>query len=252
MRRERDAQALRAEASEQLTPILMDVTDRESIAAAERQVRQAVGEGGLRGLVNNAGVGFLSSLEFASLDELRRLFEVNFFGVLAVTQAFLPLLRQGRGRILHISSESVLVHAAFHGPYTTAKLALDGLGDALRLELKPFGVQVASIICGSVNTPIWERSRELSETIWERQPPEAEALYGERLRRFRDFMSALGRRGIEPEAVARVIARALTARRARHSYWLGIDLNARLYYWLKDLIPEPLREWLILHDTGVA
>src|SRR5512142_396294 len=114
VRRERNAQALCAQGSERLTPIMMDVTDGESIAAAASQVRHAVGEGGLCGLVNNAGVAFHSSLEFVPLDDLRRLFEVNFFGALAVTQAFLPLIRQAGGRVVNISSASELVSVPFH------------------------------------------------------------------------------------------------------------------------------------------
>ncbi len=252
VRRDGDAQALCAEGSERLTPIMMDVSDGKSIAAAASQVRHVVGEGGLRGLVNNAGVAFHSSLEFASLDDLRWLFEVNFFGALAVTQAFLPLIRKARGRVVNISSASELVPAPFHAPYTMAKLALGGLTNALRLELGPFGVQVSSIIAGSIDTPIWERAYELSETITGRQPPEAETLYGRRERIFREYMAALGRRGIDPQQVARVIARALTDRRARHTYWVGVDPIMGLYYWLRDLMPDPLKEWIVLHNIGLA
>ncbi len=252
VRRERDAQALCAEGSARLTPVIMDVADRASIAAAESQVRRDVGEGGLHGLVNNAGVAYHSSLEFTSLDDLRWLFEVNFFGALAVTQAFLPLIRQARGRIVNISSTSVLVPAPFHAPYTMAKLALGGLSDALRLEVKPFGVQVSTIIAGSIDTPIWQRAYDLSETIIERQPAEAEALYGKRERIFRDFMAALGRRGIDPQAVARVVARALTARRARDSYWVGADFLMAVYYWFRDVMPDPLKDWFVLHHLGLA
>ena len=144
VRSEQDGQALCSEASGGIIPLLMDVTDQASIERAKGQVSQAVGDSGLAGLVNNAGIGFVSPLEFAPLDELRRLFEVNVFGLLAVTQAFLPLLRQGRGRVVNISSTASIMVAPFHGPYSASKFAVNGLSDALRLELKPLDVQVSA------------------------------------------------------------------------------------------------------------
>ncbi|MCK5428705.1 MAG: SDR family NAD(P)-dependent oxidoreductase, partial [Anaerolineales bacterium] len=125
VRKEHDAETLRSQCSKRLTPLLLDVTDEDSIAQAKGVVSQAVGDAGLLGLVNNAGVSFTSPLEFVPLDELRWLFEVNFFGLLAVTQKFLPLLRQAQGRIVNISSTASSVVAPFHGPYSASKLALN-------------------------------------------------------------------------------------------------------------------------------
>ncbi|HUV27575.1 MAG TPA: SDR family oxidoreductase, partial [Anaerolineales bacterium] len=156
VRKEQDADSLRSQASKRLTPLMMDVTDEASISQAADLVSQMVGEAGLAGLVNNAAIGFTSPLEFVPLDDLRWLFEVNFFGQLAVTQKLLPLLRQAQGRIVNISSTASSVVAPFHGPYSSSKLALNGLTDALRLELKPLGVQVCLILYGSVKTPIWD------------------------------------------------------------------------------------------------
>ena len=148
-----DGQSLLAEASGNLVPVIMDVTDADSIARTREQIARLAGESGLAGLVNNAGVGFTSPLEFVPLDELRWMFEVNVFGLLAVTQAFLPLLRQRRGRIVNISSTASLTVAPFHGPYSATKLSVNGLSNALRLELRPHGVQVAVVICGSIADP---------------------------------------------------------------------------------------------------
>lgn len=251
VRRTADMAALCTESSDRLTPILLDVTDAESICKAEAQVRRIVGDEGLAGLVNNAGVAFHSSLEFAPLDALRQLFDVNVFGLLGVTQAFLPLLRRSRGRIINISSQAALVSTPFHAPYTASKVALNVLSDTLRLELKPFGVQVSTIIAGSIDTPIWARAHEWSSEALRREPPEANELYGMRLQKYREFMKAIGARGIDPQAVARAVAEALTAKRAKHDYWVAVDLNVRLFYLLRGILPEPFQEWVTLRTTGL-
>ena len=130
VRKESDADALRAEASGQLTPVLLDVTEPGSIFQAQQEINSAVGDAGLLGIVNNAGIVFMSPLEFPSVDDVRRLFDVNVFGTLAVTQAFLPLVRQARGRIVNVSSAASLFTLPFHGAYSASKLAVDGFSAA--------------------------------------------------------------------------------------------------------------------------
>ena len=248
VRNERDAQALCSEASGGLVPVLMDVTDQATIDRAKEHVSRAVGDAGLAGLVNNAGVGFVSPLEFVPLDELRWLFEVNVFGLLAVTQAFLPLLRQRRGRIVNISSTASIFVAPFHGPYSASKLGVNSLSDALRLELKPHGVQVSVVVCGSIKTPMWEKGSYLSDRISKSFPPQAMDLYGEPYRRLRDYFSRLGKVGVPPEAVSQQIAHALTARRAKNTYYVGPDAN---FYKIADhLLFGRLRDWIVLHSAG--
>lgn len=248
VRNERDAQALRSEASGRLVPVLMDVTDQASIDRAKEQVCQAVGDAGLAGLVNNAGVGFVSPLEFVPLDDLRWLFEVNFFGLLAVTQAFLPLLRQRRGRIVNISSIASIFVVPFHGPYSASKLGVNGLSDALRLELKPHGVQVSVVVCGSIKTPIWEKADLLSNRVAEDFPPQAMELYGRPYRRLRDYFSRLGKAGIPAEAASRKVDHALTARRPKNTYYVGLDAN---FYKIADkFLYGRLRDWVVLHSIG--
>lgn len=247
VRNQHDAQALCAEASQRLTPVLMDVTDQSSIDRTRNQVSRAVGDAGLVGLVNNAGVGFVSPLEFVPLSELRWMFEVNVFGLLAVTQAFLPLLRQGHGRIVNISSTASLFVAPFHGPYSASKLAVNGLSNALRLELKPHGVQVSVVICGSVQTPIWEKGDLLVDHISKTFPPEAMELYGGPYLRLRAYFARIGKAGVLPEAAARKILHALTSRRAHNTYYVGPDAN---FYKIADkFLCGRLRDWVILKST---
>jgi NAD(P)-dependent dehydrogenase (short-subunit alcohol dehydrogenase family) len=248
VRNEHDAQALCSEASERLTPVLMDVTDQSSIDRTKEQISHAVGDAGMAGLVNNAGVGFVSPLEFIPLSELRWMFEVNVFGLLAVTQAFLPLLRQGGGRIVNISSTASLFVAPFHGPYSASKLAVNGFSDALRLELKPYGVQVSVVVCGSVQTPIWEKGDLLVDRVTKRFPPQAMELYGEPYRKLRAYFSRIGKAGVPPEEAARKIIHALTARRAHNRYYVGPDAN---FYKIADkFLFGRLRDWVILYSTG--
>src|SRR5438093_1841345 len=140
-----------------VTAVRMDVTDPTSIARAREQVERALAGAPLEGLVNNAGIPAAGPLELFPLDELRRVLEVNLVGVLAVTQAFLPLLKASRGRIVNMSSIAGLGALPFMGPYAASKFALEAMSDSLRRELLPFGVRVIVIEPGSFKTAIWSK-----------------------------------------------------------------------------------------------
>src|SRR5574341_29762 len=150
VRRPSDGETLKAKASARLTPVVMDVTDVASIDRAVETVKQAVGSVGLAGLVNNAGIGVGGPLEVVPLADLRKQFEVNVIGQVAVTQAFLPLLRQGRGRIVNMGSIAGRVVMPFMGPYSASKFALEALTDAMRLEFQPWGIQVSIVEPGAI------------------------------------------------------------------------------------------------------
>lgn len=248
VRKESDAESLRAEASDRLKPIFLDVTDAESILNAKQEVSKFIGNAGLSGIVNNAGVAYLLPLEFVSQDSLRWLFEVNLFGLLAVTQAFLPQVRQARGRIINVSSEAVLALSPFQGPYTASKLAVNGLSDTLRRELRPFGIQVSVIIAGNIKTPIWDKSAELSDQLLHKQSPEINELYGKSYTRVLKYFIQMGQNGIAPQAVADAITHALTAKRAKHNYLIGSD--ARLLNLMKTFVPEIFHDWISRQILG--
>jgi NAD(P)-dependent dehydrogenase (short-subunit alcohol dehydrogenase family) len=249
VRKERDGDMLSSKGSERLTPILLDVTDKDTISLARKQVTRAVGDSGLLGLINNAGVGFTSPLEFVPLEELRRLFEVNVFGLLAVTQSFLPLLRQAQGRIVNISAAASIFVAPFHGPYAASKWSVNALSKALRLELRPLHVQVSLIVCGSIRTPMWEKAASLSKRITQRYPADAWTLYGSRYQKLRDYFAKIGHTGVAPEVVSRSIAHALTAKRVKNTYFVGPD--ARLFTIADKLLFGAMREWVILRSIGL-
>lgn len=249
VRKQADATALSSRASERLCPIILDVTDQGSINLARNQVADSIGEDGLTGLVNNAGVGFTAPLEFVPLQDLRWLFEVNVFGVLAVTQAFLPLLRQARGRIVNVSSTASLLVAPFHGPYSASKLSLNGLSNAFRLELKPHGLQVSVVICGSIKTPMWGKGGDLSDRVSQNYPPQAWKLYGSAFGKLRDYFARLEKSGVPPERASRAIAHALTAKRPRDTYFVGPD--AHLYNITGKLLYGRFRDWVITRSIGL-
>lgn len=235
VRRAEDGERLAQETSPRLTPVLLDVTDSEAIAAAAAQVDAALQGGGLHGLVNNAGIAVAGPLEYLPLDELRRQFEVNVIAQVAVTQAFLPALRRATGRIVNMSSISGLVTTPLMGPYSASKFALEALTDAMRRELAPWGLHAAAVEPGAIATPIWERTLAASDRLLKRMPPEMDARYGRGVAAMQKGARRSAAEGAPPEAVARAVEHALSARRPRTRYLVGRDARlASLLAWLPD------------------
>ncbi len=243
VRNEDAAQALRERASERLTPLMLDVTDDSTIARAVETVSHA-GADRILGIVNNAGIVMPGPLEFLPLDDVRMQLEVNVVGVLAVTQAFLPLLRaSGNGRIVNISSINGRMAFRFIGSYVASKFALEGMSDTLRMELRRWNIRVVVIEPGAVATPIFDVSRRRGKTIADRMPKRAEELYPRVLSAMRDQRGRTPRRAIAPDRVARVIERALTARRPKTRYLVGRD--AKLGARAAALLPDRLLDRLL-------
>lgn len=247
VRKDADGERLRAGASERLTPITLDVTDAAQIASAAKVVGDAVGSRSLHGLVNNAGIGTGGPLEFLPLDELRRAFEVNTIGALAVTQAMMPFIRAGRGRIVMISSLGGKVAAPFSGPYSASKHALEAISDSLRIELSGWNIPVAVVEPGVVATPIWEKGKAYAVVAYERLPDEAKRLYpilanaSERLQREND-------RGVDPDDVAKAVQHALSASRPRTRYPVGVDAQVATRVLTK--VPDKVRDRIIRRRMG--
>ncbi len=229
-----DGERLRAAAGERLEPVTIDVTDSASIAAAAA----ALGGEPLHGLVNNAGIALALPLEFLPLDELRRQLEVNLVGQVAVTQAFLPHLRAASGRIVNVGSVAGRSALPFLGAYAASKHALEAVTDALRIELRPFGISVTIVEPGSIATPIWGKGAGLFQQV-AAGTPELRALYGERMSAFGAAASAAGRRAEPADEVAIVVERALTARRPRARYLVGRDARRRAFV---ERLPTRLRD----------
>jgi NAD(P)-dependent dehydrogenase (short-subunit alcohol dehydrogenase family) len=237
-------EALEAQApAGSLTALTLDVTDPAQIASAAAQLPPS----GLDALVNNAGIGIGGPLELISGEDLRRQFEVNVFAQVAVTQAMLPALRRAGGRIVFISSIGGRVAMAFTAPYAASKHAIEALADALRVELRSSGVQVALIEPGSVATPIWDKGRAEADRL--SIPPELQEPYGKVPAAMDKVMRDTGRRGVPAEQVAETIERALTASRMRARYVVGRDAWAMLS--ARRLLPAHVFDALARRVLGV-
>jgi NAD(P)-dependent dehydrogenase (short-subunit alcohol dehydrogenase family) len=204
-----------------LVPVAIDVTDAASIAAALATVRAQLGGAGLDGLVNNAGIGLSLPIEYVPADLLRHHFEVNVFGQVAVLQAFLPLIRQARGRIVNMGSVGGRIAIPFGGVLCATKSALASMTDALRLELHPFGIQVSLIEPASIRTPAVDKTLGDVEATIRALPPEGAARYGQMLRTFTKRAFARESKGSPPEVVADAVHHALTAAQPRAHYPVG-------------------------------
>ena len=217
-----------------LEPVLLDVTDQESIAATRTRIAERVGAQGLRGVVNNAGIGVGGVLEFVRLEDLRQVLEVNVTGQVAVTQAMLPLLREGSGRIVFTSSDNGRWAPPYMGPYAASKFALEAVGDALRLELRRSKIPVSIIEPGSIKTSIWDKG--LDEVDELDLPQESESLYGDVPTILRNALEQGKRNAIPAERVADAIHHALTARRPKTRYRVGRDARAMIV--LRAILPD--------------
>jgi NAD(P)-dependent dehydrogenase (short-subunit alcohol dehydrogenase family) len=245
VRKEADAAALREESSPRLEPLLLDVTDADAIAAAAERIGAEAG--GLDGLVDNAGAAIPGPLETMPIEDFRRQIEINLTAQLAVTQAMMPAIRKARGRIVLISSVGGRVALPFTGAYHAAKYGLEAVGDSLRQELAPWGLRVAIVEPGSIDTPIWERG-EASADASLAGSPRMQELYGPAIERYRKVIRDTAERGIPPEKVAAKVQHALEARRPRTRYLVGIDAHVQAR--LMPLLPTPLVDRIVAAFMG--
>lgn len=238
---------------QRLVPLSLEVTDAAQIAEAAARVQELAAQpgvssgGGLDGLVNNAGIGVGGPVEILALEDLRRQFDVNVHGQIAVTQAMLPALRRAHGRIAFISSVGGRVATPFTAPYAASKHAIEAFGDALRVELHSSEVKVALIEPGSVATPIWDKGRAQAERVT--VPPELERYYGNVPAAIDKVLQDTARRGVPPELVAETIERALTAPRMRARYVVGRDARAMLI--ARRLLPDLVFDRVARRVLGV-
>jgi NAD(P)-dependent dehydrogenase (short-subunit alcohol dehydrogenase family) len=237
VRRPADGDALRDEAPDAIEPLLLDVTDEGQIEAAADRVGEVTG-GRLAGLVNNAGIALGGPLEILPVAEFRHQLEVNLVGQVAVTKALLPQLRAARGRIVLMSSIGGRLAVPYLWPYNASKWGLEAIGDALRVELRPFGVEVSLIEPGAIATPIWGKGDETASRLRGLMTAEQEKVYGPALDRFTAETPG-DAHGLPPERVAKVVEQALTARRPRTRYLVGRD--AKLRAAMRALLPD--RAW---------
>lgn len=249
VRREEDAASIREQFVAGLEPLMLEVTDPASIDAAAKQVGASVGGAGLVGLVNNAGITRGGPVEAVDLDDLRHVLEVNTIAPVAVTQAFLPLVRRAPGRLVFVSSIGGRVAGPIIGPYNASKFALEALADALRLELRPWKIHVAVIEPGAIQTEIFGKARSLKDEIMGGFSPEIRRRYGAMVDNVLHRFDELEKNALDPDEVAKSIEHALTADGPHTRYLVGLD--ARVQAVAGWLLPDGLADALRARLFGV-
>jgi NAD(P)-dependent dehydrogenase (short-subunit alcohol dehydrogenase family) len=242
VRKDEDAERLEAQG---VRTVRIDVTDSAQIAAA----RDSLGDTPLVGLVNNAGIAVAAPLEFLPVDRLRQQLEINLIGQMAVTQAFLPALRRGRGRIVMVSSIGGRVALPLVSAYNASKFGLEGMSDSLRRELRSQGVDVILVEPGGVKTPIWNKAEALADDMLDDVPPEAERLYGKLIAAVRAGTQRIATdTGSDASEVAEAIGEALTATRPRARYLVGRDAKVRAV--VSRVLPDRVMDRMIGRALG--
>jgi NAD(P)-dependent dehydrogenase (short-subunit alcohol dehydrogenase family) len=250
VRKEEDAEALEETApAGRLKPLFIDVTDEHLVASAASTVEEAVGGEGIAGLVNNAGIGEAWPLEYVPLEEFKRQFEVNVFGHLTVTQAFLPLIRAATGRIVNVGSVGGRITMPFGGTLSAPRHAFVAVNDALRMELYPWGIHVALIEGGSISTRAVDKLEAAAEATIEGLPVAGRARYAGSYRTAVAHAVARTRAGSPPEVVADAIFRALTEPTPKTRYMVGAD--ARVLLALSAVLPDRLFDRLRFRVFGL-
>ncbi|WP_259294703.1 SDR family oxidoreductase [Streptomyces canus] len=222
VRRESDGVDLRAPGVE---PVILDITDDDHIAALVARIDDDPQGRPLRALVNNAGLPGAGPVEATPLSEWRRIFDVNFFGHLALTQALIPALVRAGGRVVNISSLNGKISLAGYGPYSSSKFALEAMSDALRNELAPYGVDVVVVEPGGIKTAMAGRGTTDLSRLSAGMNQEQTERYGHLMKALPDHIAAFTAAGMTSEAAALGIAKAVTDRKPRTRYILGGAAN---------------------------
>ncbi|MBW2469976.1 MAG: SDR family NAD(P)-dependent oxidoreductase, partial [Deltaproteobacteria bacterium] len=186
VRNMKDGESLRQKTSHRLHPVLVDIADDNQIKAAGETVRQALGDRPLVGLINNAGIFVGGPLEFVPIDRLRRQMEINLIGHIAVSQVFLPLLRQTQGRIINIGSIAGIFASPLMGPYCASKFAMEAVSDVMRRELRPWNIKVILLEPGIISTKIWQKAISQAEKEIAGAPEGLKQLYGPLIEKVHD------------------------------------------------------------------
>ncbi|MGA2596022.1 MAG: SDR family oxidoreductase [Bryobacteraceae bacterium] len=239
VRKASDGEALRQKTSDRLTPLIMDVTDQASVAAAANSIDRKE----ISGLVNNAGIAISAPVELIPLDKLREQLEVNVIGQVGVIQAFLPLLRQGRGRIVNISSVAGRSVLPFTGAYSASKHAIEAISDALRMELREWAIHVAIIEPGAVKTPIWDKGVQRANDMIAQFPDEGLDLYRYLIAKMIAAAAQASHRGVDPSEVVKAVDHALLDAKPKIRYVVGKDAKMRM---LVNYLPDKMRDNMIM------
>ena len=221
VRSEADGETLLAQAPDRLTPIMLEVTDAASIAAAATTVGAVVGKRGLAGLVNNAGIGVPAPIEFQPMADFRTQLEVNLFGPVAMIQTHLPLIRRGGGRIVNVGSIGGMIVLPLNGAYSASKFGMRAITDALRLELRQWNIHVALIEVAPVETAIFGKTFAALDSLESTLGAEGFALYKGQIEAVTAAMKKTAATADPPLVIAKAILDALTSDKPKTRYLAG-------------------------------
>jgi NAD(P)-dependent dehydrogenase (short-subunit alcohol dehydrogenase family) len=244
VRSARDGADLATAAPDRITPLELDVTNAEHIAALHAKLPAQ-----LDGVVNNAGIVVGGALEAVPIDKLREQLDVNVVGQVAVSQAVLPRLRTSQGRIVFISSISGMVASPMMGPYCASKFAIEAIGDALRMELRPWRIPVILVEPGQIDTDVWRNAQDTADTTVDAMSAEHRALYGRHIEGLRKAIPWAQRIASPADRVAKVVEKALTTNRPKARYLAGRGAGASKA--LARFAPSPVRDRVVGATSGV-
>lgn len=235
-----DGEKLKSKEPDNITPILLDVTKSEQVKAAFEIIKRY---GPLWAVINNAGIVVAGPMEYLTVQDLREQFEVNVFGLHEVTHIFLPLIRETQGRIVHISSASGRFAFPFVGPYVASKFAVEAMGDCLRREISPYGVNVSLILPGRISTPIWQKSQATNLARGEKLSPLTQKHYGVPLEVVRKLSSQGESLGAPASRVSKAIVHAVKSKCPRRRYIVGMD--AKVENFISRFFTAGMGDWIV-------
>ncbi len=245
VRRTEDGDRLKAQITGDVRPVILDVSNREHTRRVISDIERDARGSGLQALVNNAGVGVGGPVEYVAEADWRWVFDVNFFGVVALTQAAIPLLRAGRGRIVHVGSIGGRIASPGLGPYSASKHAIEALAETQRHEFarSKTPIRVALIEPGEVKTAIWDKGDATVDELERAYDAVAKERYQWLLDQARGFLSEGREKGVPASAVADAVEHALTAKRPKARYVVGPD--AKLIAYVVSHLPDRVRDTFV-------
>jgi NAD(P)-dependent dehydrogenase (short-subunit alcohol dehydrogenase family) len=243
VRSERDADVVTALSPQRISSVILDVTDAGHIAKLEASLPER-----LDAVVNNAGVVVSGPMETVSPEDWREQLEINVIGQLAVTQAVLPRLRKSRGRVVFISSVNGQLSMPLVGAYCASKFALEAAADALRMELRPWHIGVAIVEPAQTDTDMWRTADDMVDQAEAKLTAEQRDLYAKQIAGFKKRIPLSQKLAVPAEKVSAVVEEALTARRPRARYVVGV--GPKLQVALMTNLPTRMRDLVLRKISG--
>ena len=248
VRRAKDGERLQARAAGSITPVTVDVTKEKTIATARAAVEGAVGKQGLAGVVNNAGLAVPGPLELQPMADFRLQLEANLFGPLAVIQAFMPLIRRGNGRIVNVGSVGGMVVLPITGGYSVSKFGLHAMSDALRLELRQWGIHVSLVQVAPVESAIYAKTYAALDDLRTKLGDEGYRLYEPQIAAVRKATEKAEADAEAPVVIAQAVHHALTSGRPKARYLAG---HGGRQVQAAAALPDHARDRALAHELGL-